>query len=108
MDFSAPRMLGMGSRAPGEREREREAPSLRAGSRGAAGGTKIKVCNVPKNLDSRDIKEAFEDTGRVLRCEVERGVANIIFSTLNDAKKAVTTFDRGELNGQTIFVTLEQ
>eukprot|EP00931_Biecheleriopsis_adriatica_P035242 TRINITY_DN2028_c0_g1_i1.p1 TRINITY_DN2028_c0_g1~~TRINITY_DN2028_c0_g1_i1.p1 ORF type:complete len:455 (+),score=117.12 TRINITY_DN2028_c0_g1_i1:74-1438(+) len=69
--------------------------------------TTIRVCNVPKNLDHRDIKEAFEDIGRVTRCEVERGVATISFEKAADAKKAVQTFDRGELNGQTIFVSLE-
>lgn len=67
----------------------------------------VRVCNVPRNLDSRDIKEAFEDNGPVLRCEVERGVAIITFENAADAKKAVQTFDRGELNGQTIFVSLE-
>lgn len=73
----------------------------------AAGSLTIRVCNVPKNLDWRDLKDAFEDTGRVTRCEVERGVALISFESNALAKKAVQTFDRGELNGQTIFVTLE-
>mmetsp|Transcript_83146 Transcript_83146/g.248083 ORF Transcript_83146/g.248083 Transcript_83146/m.248083 type:complete len:322 (+) Transcript_83146:1-966(+) len=68
---------------------------------------RIRVSNVPRNLDWRDIKEAFEDNGRVTQCEVERGVAWITFSRPSDAKKAVQTFDRGELNGQTIFVTHE-
>jgi len=68
---------------------------------------RIRVSNVPKNLDWRDIKEAFEDNGRVTRCEVERGVAYVTFSSAADAKKAVQTFDRGELNGQTIYVTHE-
>lgn len=67
----------------------------------------IRVSNVPKNLDERDIKDAFEDTGKVLKCLVERGVAYITFASAANAKKAVQTFDRGELNGQTIFVTME-
>eukprot|EP00437_Effrenium_voratum_P016155 CAMPEP_0181441234 /NCGR_PEP_ID=MMETSP1110-20121109/23399_1 /TAXON_ID=174948 /ORGANISM="Symbiodinium sp., Strain CCMP421" /LENGTH=456 /DNA_ID=CAMNT_0023565105 /DNA_START=96 /DNA_END=1466 /DNA_ORIENTATION=+ len=67
----------------------------------------IRVCNVPKNLDDRDIQEAFEDIGRVVKCEVERGVATISFANSSHAKKAVQTFDRGELNGQTIYVSLE-
>ena len=28
------------------------------------------LCQVPKNLDDRDIQEAFEDIGRVVKCEV--------------------------------------
>lgn len=76
------------------------------GDRGGVTG-RIRVSNVPKNLDWRDIKEAFEDQGRVTRCEVERGVAWITFENPLDAKKAVQTFDRGELNGQTIYVTHE-
>mmetsp|Transcript_52474 Transcript_52474/g.122436 ORF Transcript_52474/g.122436 Transcript_52474/m.122436 type:complete len:439 (+) Transcript_52474:78-1394(+) len=66
----------------------------------------IRVCNVPKNLDDRDIQEAFDDIGRVTKCEVERGVAVITFANSAHAKKAVQTFDRGELNGQTIYVSL--
>jgi len=73
----------------------------------SSGSCRIRVSNVPKNLDWRDIKEAFEDNGRVTRCEVERGVAWVTFESSLDAKKAVQTFDRGELNGQTIFVTHE-
>lgn len=72
-----------------------------------AGTSMIRVSNVPKNLDERDIKDAFEDTGKVLKCLVERGVAYITFASAANAKKAVQTFDRGELNGQTIFVTME-
>jgi len=79
--------------------------SVRRSSMG--GSCRIRVSNVPKNLNWRDIKEAFEDNGRVTRCEVERGVAWVTFENPVDAKKAVQTFDRGELNGQTIFVTHE-
>merc|ERR1712045_1106786 len=74
---------------------------------GSGGSCRIKVCNVPRNLDWRDIKEAFEDNGRVARCDVDRGVAWVTFETPRNAKKAVQTFDRGELNGQMIFVSHE-
>lgn len=30
------------------------------------------VAEVPKNLEDRDIKEAFEDIGRVTKCDVRR------------------------------------
>jgi len=81
--------------------------AVRSGGGSSGGPCRIRVSNVPKNLDWRDIKEAFEDNGRVTRCEVERGVAWVTFESALDAKKAVQTFDRGELNGQTIFVTHE-
>jgi len=80
---------------------DRDAPPPRGGS------TKVRVSNVPKNLDWRDIKEAFSDQGRVIRCEVDRGIAYLEFENAADAKKAVQTFDRGEMNGQTINVTVE-
>lgn len=70
-------------------------------------GTRIRVANVPRNLDTRDVKEAFEDVGTVVQCKVERGVAYVTFRSALVAKKAVQTFDRGELNGQTIYVTLD-
>ncbi|CAK9043139.1 Hypothetical protein SCF082_LOCUS24712 [Durusdinium trenchii] len=63
---------------------------------------------VPKNLEDRDIKKAFEDIGRVTKCEVEHGVAIITFANSSHAKKAVQTFDRGELNGQTIYVSVHE
>lgn len=83
----------------------REAPSRAERARGF---TTIRVSNVPRNLDKMDIKDAFEDNGRVVKCEVERGVAYVTFDNPRDAQQAVQTFDRGELNGQTIFVTPEQ
>mmetsp|Transcript_93536 Transcript_93536/g.241706 ORF Transcript_93536/g.241706 Transcript_93536/m.241706 type:complete len:102 (+) Transcript_93536:1-306(+) len=93
---------GMGA-VLGARNPERERPQRER----APAGARIRVTNVPNNLDRRDIQEAFEDNGRVISCEVDRGVAVVIFERAADAKKAVQTFDRGELNGQTIYVTLD-
>lgn len=73
----------------------------------AAAKTTIRVSNVPVELGKKDVKEAFEEIGKVVSCEVDRGVATIVFSKAADAKKAVQTFDRGELNGQMIFVATE-
>jgi len=71
------------------------------------GGKKIKVTNIPHDLDRVDIKEAFEnEVGKILRCELDRGTAWISFNRDGDAQKAVDTFDRGELNGNTITVTV--
>jgi len=69
----------------------------------------IKVKNIPHDLDWRDIKGAFEaEAGKILRCELEKGTAWITFVRPEDARKAVETFDRGELNGKTIEVSMER
>jgi len=69
----------------------------------------IKVKNIPHDLDWRDIKGAFEsEAGKISRCELERGTAWITFDRPEDARKAVETFDRGELNGKTIEVSIER
>lgn len=68
---------------------------------------RIKVTNVPSNLNRRDVKEAFEDSGTVVQCIVERGTSWVTFANAMDAKKAMYTFDRGQLNGNTIYVTLD-
>lgn len=68
----------------------------------------IKVTNIPKELKAADVREAFEgETGKVVLCELSRGVARITFAKAKDAQKAVDTFDRGELNGKIITVVLE-
>lgn len=74
---------------------------------------KIKVKNIPKDLEIEDIKDAFEaEAGRIAMCDMERGKqanqAWITFTNAKDAKKAVETFDRGELNGKTIEVTFDR
>jgi len=69
---------------------------------------RIKVANVPRDLAARDIKHAFEaEAGKTTSCELDRGIAYLTFQHPEDARKAVETFDRGELNGKTITVTLE-
>lgn len=99
-----------------------EQPAERPASRGPVSGMKrgreettssrhvkrIKVTNVPSDLEATDIKEAFEaEAGRTTSCSLKRGVAYLEFTNAEDARKAVETFDRGELNGKTITVTLE-
>lgn len=74
---------------------------------GGSERARIRVSNVPRDLDRRDILDAFQDHGRVLHCSVERGVALITFEDALEAKKAVKTFDRGQLNGQTIYVSMD-
>eukprot|EP00927_Polykrikos_kofoidii_P055199 TRINITY_DN49488_c0_g1_i1.p1 TRINITY_DN49488_c0_g1~~TRINITY_DN49488_c0_g1_i1.p1 ORF type:complete len:645 (+),score=110.98 TRINITY_DN49488_c0_g1_i1:174-1937(+) len=83
-----------------------EPPARRGGS---SGGTskRIKVTNIPTDLDWRAIKEAFEaETGEILRCDVQGGTLWIDYKRGSDALKAVETFDLGELNNRTIHVEL--
>jgi len=111
------------SRSWGRRDRGSGRPSDRYDRYGGKGGQRrsqghdngsfanvrrIKVTNVPRDLSARDIKEAFEaEAGKTTQCELDRGVAFVTFTCTEDARKAVQTFDRGELNGKTIQVTLE-
>jgi len=64
------------------------------------------VKNIPLGLDSRDIRDAFQSaTGVVTSCKLSHdGTARISFDRPEDAKKAVATFDQGELNGNIISV----
>lgn len=101
----APAEWGTGTRAP-KRSREDE-PIQRAGL--SAGSKRIKVTNIPKDLDMLDIKDAFEaEAGKIATCDMRNGTAWITFHNPKDARKAVDTFDRGELNGKTIEVTFER
>lgn len=68
----------------------------------------VKVTNIPRDVNMQDIKDAFEqETGKIARCRIDRGTAWIAFLRASDARKAVETFDRGELNGATIGVALD-
>jgi len=74
----------------------------------STGQKRVKVTNIPPNLSSRDIREAFEnETGEIIRCEMDKeGTCWIDYKHRNHAVKAVDTFDLGELNNRTIGVTL--
>ena len=99
------------------REEERDGPGPPARETRAARVTaavtpsapkRIKVTNIPKELKAADVREAFEaETGKITLCELSRGTCRITFSRAKDAQQAVETFDRGELNGKVISVTLE-
>lgn len=69
--------------------------------------TRVKVTNIPKELDWRDIREAFEnETGQIMSCDMRDGTAFLEFRYRKDALQAVETFDLGELNNSTISVKL--
>lgn len=105
-------------RAAGRVDRDRDARASKAEARGVkrrgedledTRGTKsVKVTNIPRDVNMQDIKDAFEsETGKIARCRLDRGTAWIAFQRPSDARKAIDTFDRGELNGQTIGVALD-
>ena len=68
---------------------------------------RVTVTNVPYDLTSKDLREAFESVGYVERCHVDRGKAWVTFGTARDAQQAVRTYDRGEINGRTIRAVIE-
>lgn len=81
--------------------------SVGGGAGGKQGATTIKVSGIPRGLDWRDIKDAFQDAaGKVIKCDMEGSTAWLAFTSPRDAQKAVKTFDHGELNGKTITVVL--
>merc|ERR1719329_837665 len=70
---------------------------------------RIRVSNVPSDLDLRDIRDAFEaETGKIAECQQEGRTVYMIFERPEAAKRAIETFDKGELNGKTIAVTFDQ
>lgn len=103
------------ARSPERPTRKREAaeprgaPAKRAREEPADSRTKnIKVTGIPRDVNMQDIKDAFEaETGKIARCRLDRGSAWIAFTRASDARKAIETFDRGELNGATIGVALD-
>eukprot|EP00929_Paragymnodinium_shiwhaense_P000810 TRINITY_DN101013_c0_g1_i1.p1 TRINITY_DN101013_c0_g1~~TRINITY_DN101013_c0_g1_i1.p1 ORF type:complete len:407 (+),score=109.75 TRINITY_DN101013_c0_g1_i1:105-1325(+) len=99
---------------PPRRRSAREEPAAPAPKRRkeettkATASKRIKITNVAKELDEQDIKEAFEaETGKILECNLSKSTAYIVFAKAADAIKAVETFDRGELNGKQISVTID-
>jgi len=66
----------------------------------------VRVTNIPRDLDIGDIIGTFEEAcGQILKCELQAGNARIWFQDADAAAKAVTRFDRGDLNGKVISVT---
>eukprot|EP00913_Durusdinium_trenchii_P028126 g26370.t1 len=87
------------------RERSRSPPRRNFYEEPPARGSIILVKNIPLGLDSRDRRLADSATGPVTSCKLSQdGTARISFERPEDAKKAVATFDHGELNGNIINV----
>lgn len=93
-------------REPQDGRKARANPDASAGEKRVC--KRIKVTNVPRDLDLRDIRDAFEtETGKVAQCEQEGRTVYMTFAFPGSAKKAIETFDKGELNGKTISVALD-
>lgn len=68
--------------------------------------TAVRVTNIPYDLTWRDVKEAFQSVGDIHRCDVENGVATIVFAHYREALQAVKTYDGGDMNGRIIRASL--
>merc|ERR1712176_1217044 len=75
------------------------------GGKNESGSCRIKISNVPRGLNRRDVRDAFKECGPVKYSEMEGDVVFITFEDMASAKRAVATFDRGEMNGNVIYVT---
>ena len=62
----------------------------------------VKISNIPYDVHWRDVKEAFARLVPVDRCDVEKGVATIVFRSRGDAQRAVETYNGGNMNGRVI------
>eukprot|EP00397_Hematodinium_sp_SG-2012_P024091 GEMP01025077.1.p1 GENE.GEMP01025077.1~~GEMP01025077.1.p1 ORF type:complete len:229 (+),score=54.96 GEMP01025077.1:59-745(+) len=70
-------------------------------------GRRILVENIPRNLDSKDLEEAFLEVGKVHHVEVEGGKAWVIFASSKEAYEAEHRYDGGQINKQTIRVSVQ-
>ncbi|OEH75316.1 RNA binding protein [Cyclospora cayetanensis] len=77
-------------------------------------GSTVIVSNVPLDLTTEEISDAFSCVGGVAGCDlllnssgVHTGRVAVSFSRRSEAMEAVRRFDGGDLNGQVIRVFLE-
>ena len=63
---------------------------------------KVRITNIPYDVTWRDVKDAFSKVAKVERCDVEKGEATILFATHDDALKAISTYNGGNMNGRVI------
>ncbi|PLW43734.1 hypothetical protein PCANC_19421 [Puccinia coronata f. sp. avenae] len=72
------------------------------------------VGNLPFNLQWQDLKDLFRQAGNILRADVamtgegrSRGYGTVLFSTAEDAMKAVDMYDGYELKGRALKVRFD-
>ena len=68
----------------------------------------IKVTNIPYDVHWRDVKEAFARLAPVERCDVEKGMATVVFQSRPDAQRAIDTYNGGNMNGRVIKASFAQ
>jgi RNA recognition motif-containing protein len=68
----------------------------------------IKVTNIPYEVHWRDVKDAFARLVPVERCDVDKGVATVVFKSRSDAQRAIDTYNGGNMNGRVIKASFAQ
>jgi len=90
--------------APDHRGRSRSPPNR---ARQGTFGRRILVENIPRNLASKDLEEAFLEVGKVQDVEVDGGKAWVVFSSPKEAYEAEHRYDGGQINHQIIRVSVQ-
>ncbi|OZJ02601.1 hypothetical protein BZG36_03640, partial [Bifiguratus adelaidae] len=73
----------------------------------ASASRQIFVRNLPLHVSWQDLKDIFRRAGAVIRADVKvdavtgrsRGVGTVIFETTDDARRAISMYDRYDLEG---------
>jgi RNA recognition motif. (a.k.a. RRM, RBD, or RNP domain) len=68
---------------------------------------KVRITNIPYDVTWRDVKDAFAKVAKVNHCNVEKGEATIVFESHQDALKAISTYNGGNMNGRVIKVAFD-
>ena len=69
----------------------------------------VRVSNVPRELSSGDIEEAFSQSGKVRKCRsTGAGSFSVVFENEKDASDAIYRYDGGSLNGSKIRVEMQR
>jgi len=83
------------------------------GSSARGGGGKISISNLDSEVTDGDVREIFQQVGRVMNAVVNydssgrsRGTAEVTFANAQIAAKAVQEYDRAEVDGRPMFLTL--
>ncbi|CAD7935491.1 unnamed protein product [Amoebophrya sp. A120] len=97
------------------KDEEQEKPSRRGNNRSSRdrGGNRahcmIRVTNVPAQISGSDLRDAFQQCGRIESCDTVRGKTGefvLTYTTQKDASSAIQKYDGGTLNQQKIKVQM--
>lgn len=71
-------------------------------------GVKVVVSNLEESVTQEDLTELFGDVGNVKRVKMcGKGVSEIVFSKRADADKAIEIYDKRQLDGRAMKLTIE-